>query len=93
MVPAATLPADPLQVSYEAGEPTIDPRDMLNPILHKPYHGEALKTDWMRSANYSALDEVSETDQAGAYAIYHSQFLHISLLEQMLYLRGNQLIS
>lgn len=36
MVPAARLPADPLQVSYEAGEPTIDPRDMLNPIM---FHG------------------------------------------------------
>lgn len=45
MIPAATLPADPLQVSYEAGEPTIDPRDMVNPILHKPYHGEALGDD------------------------------------------------
>ena len=41
-IPAATLPADPLQVSYEAGEPTIDPRDLLNPILHKGIHGEAL---------------------------------------------------
>lgn len=39
--PAARLPADPLQVSYEAGEPTIDPRDLTNPILHRPYHGEA----------------------------------------------------
>lgn len=45
MIPAATLPADPLQVSYDAGEPTIDPRDMVNPILHKPYHGEALGDD------------------------------------------------
>ena len=72
LVPAATLPADPLQVSYEAGEPTIDPRDMLNPILHKPYHGEALKTDWMRSADYSAVDEQSEVNQAGAYAIYYA---------------------
>lgn len=41
-IPAATLPADPLQVSYEAGEPTIDPRDLLNPILHKGIHGNAL---------------------------------------------------
>lgn len=41
-VPASTLPADPLQVSYEAGEPTIDPRDMVNPILHCGMHGESL---------------------------------------------------
>lgn len=39
MVPAARLPADPLQVSYEAGEATIDPRDMLNPIMFKGCHG------------------------------------------------------
>lgn len=55
MVPAATLPADPLQVSYEAGEPTIDPRDMVNPILHKPYHGEALQDD----TNFHGVDEFS----------------------------------
>lgn len=39
LVPAARLPADPLQVSYEAGETTIDPRDMLNPILFHGCHG------------------------------------------------------
>lgn len=40
--PAARLPADPLQVSYEEGEPTIDPRDMLNPILCRGYCGDSL---------------------------------------------------
>nr|QBP37142.1 capsid protein [Porcine associated porprismacovirus] len=40
LVPAARLPADPLQVSYGAGEPTIDPRDMLNPILFHGCHGD-----------------------------------------------------
>ena len=39
-VPAARLPVDPLGVSYEAGEPTIDPRDMLNPIMFHGCHGE-----------------------------------------------------
>lgn len=39
LVPAARLPADPLQVSYAAGETTIDPRDMLNPILFHGCHG------------------------------------------------------
>ncbi len=42
MVPAAQLPADPLQVSFEAGALTIDPRDMLNPILFHGAHGESL---------------------------------------------------
>lgn len=45
LVPASTLPADPLQLGYEAGEPTIDPRDMVNPILYRWYHGEAMLTD------------------------------------------------
>lgn len=38
--PAARLPADPLQVSLEAGDPGIDPRDLTNPILHRPFRGE-----------------------------------------------------
>lgn len=42
LVPAARLPADPLQVSYGAGEPTIDPRDMLNPVLFHGCHGNDL---------------------------------------------------
>lgn len=41
-IPVSTLPADPLQVSYEGGEPTIDPRDMVNPILYKGCHGNSL---------------------------------------------------
>lgn len=45
LVPASTLPADPLQLGYEEGEPTIDPRDMVNPILWRYYHGEAMLTD------------------------------------------------
>lgn len=40
--PAATLPADPLSVSYEAGEVATDPRDLLNPIMVKGCHGETL---------------------------------------------------
>lgn len=42
LVPAATLPADPEQISYEAGEPGIDPRDMLNPVLWHGCHGNDL---------------------------------------------------
>lgn len=44
MVPAARLPADPEQISYEAGEMGIDPRDMLNPVLFHGYSGESLGT-------------------------------------------------
>lgn len=40
--PAARLPADPAQISYEEGEAAIDPRDMLNPILIRGYCGDSL---------------------------------------------------
>lgn len=42
IVPAAQLPADPLQISYEAGEIAIDPRDMLNPVMFHGCYGESL---------------------------------------------------
>ncbi len=45
LIPASTLPADPLQLSYTAGDQNIDPRDMVNPILWKHYHGETMTTD------------------------------------------------
>lgn len=51
LVPAATLPLDPLQVSYEVGEDAVDPRDQLNPILHRSYRGEALLTDGIPEYN------------------------------------------
>lgn len=41
MVPASTLPADPLQIGFQAGK-SISPKDMLNPILAKGYIGESL---------------------------------------------------
>uniref|UniRef100_A0A8A4XD48 Capsid protein n=1 Tax=Pavo cristatus Smacoviridae sp. TaxID=2814975 RepID=A0A8A4XD48_9VIRU len=62
-IPVSTLPADPLQVSYEAGEPTVDPRDLTNPILHKNIHGESLRALVQRflranpdNVNLSSLD-------------------------------------
>lgn len=42
LVPCATLPVDPLGVSYEAGSQTVDAREMVNPILFKGCHGESL---------------------------------------------------
>lgn len=73
-IPAATLPADPLQVSYEAGEPTIDPRDLLNPILHKGIHGEALgnllEEYRMVLASGSSL-ELQKTATANYMALYY----------------------
>lgn len=40
--PAATLPMDPLGVSFESGEASTDPRDLLNPIIVKGCHGETI---------------------------------------------------
>lgn len=62
LVPAARLPADPLQVSYEAGEPTIDPRDMLNPILFHGCHGDDMGTilNQLYSGNASS-DELTRS--------------------------------
>lgn len=64
-VPMATLPVDPLQVSYEAGEAGIDPRDMLNPILHRCIHGDSLGNSLENIFNldidkevYDSLDKV-----------------------------------
>ena len=39
-VPASTLPVDPTGLSYEAGETTVDPRDMFNPGLVRITNGE-----------------------------------------------------
>lgn len=64
-VPMPTLPADPLQVSYEAGEVGIDPRDMLNPILHRCIHGDSLGNSLENIFNldidkeiYDSLDKI-----------------------------------
>lgn len=58
LVPAARLPVDPLQVGLEAGEPTIDPRDTLNPILFHGCHGTdmgAILNQFYSSANSTSF--------------------------------------
>lgn len=40
LVPSSTLPVDPTGLSYEAGENTVDPRDMFNPGLIRITNGE-----------------------------------------------------
>lgn len=42
LVPCATLPVDPLGVSYEAGSQQVDAREMVNPIVFKGCHGESM---------------------------------------------------
>lgn len=79
LVPAARLPADPLQVSIGAGEPTIDPRDMLNPIMFHGCHGDDMgaildtlysgesggTSDVVRKQSDSAVLDVFSENQVG----------------------------
>uniref|UniRef100_A0AAU6S503 Capsid protein n=1 Tax=Myotis mistacinus feces associated smacovirus 2 TaxID=3140000 RepID=A0AAU6S503_9VIRU len=60
LVPAARLPADPLQVSIGAGEPTIDPRDMLNPIMFHGCHGDDMGAilDTLYSGEFSGTSDI-----------------------------------
>ena len=80
LVPASTLPADPLQVSFEAGENTIDMRDMLNPILFHGTHGEsmqgALNTIFKDQAHTydgpsANADELTFTDDPNLVSTYY----------------------
>lgn len=78
LVPAATLPADPLQVSYGAGEPTIDPREMVNPILHKPYHGEALADD-INAMGIDYLGSFKKTTDTGTPHLNMESYYYATL--------------
>lgn len=62
LVPAARLPADMLQVSYESGD-YIDPRDNMNPIMFHGCHGDDMGTILNRLYNAeSAADSISALD-------------------------------
>ncbi len=76
LVPASTLPADPLQLSYDVGEANIDPRDMVNPILWKHYHGETMLTDVLPTDELKDYDQKTNLDSTGVNG---------SSLEQALY--------
>lgn len=43
-VPVATLPADPSQIAVDGGEYSIDPRDLVNPIMFHGCHGDDMGT-------------------------------------------------
>lgn len=77
MVPAAQLPADPLQVSFEAGDLTVDPRDLLNPILFHGCHGESLNSILNQYLNTGVTGATSSVNEgrptlAEAEAGYYS---------------------
>lgn len=68
LVPAARLPADPLQVSIAAGEPTIDPRDMLNPIMFHGCHGDDMGgiLDTLYSGEVSGTSDITRKQSDSA---------------------------
>lgn len=72
LVPAAQLPADPLQVSYDSGEPTIDPRDMLNPILFHGCHGDDMGA--ILNSLYADDTASSFIDMVGSDSVDHNVF-------------------
>lgn len=88
LVPAARLPADISQVTYEGGEPPIDARDLLNPILWHGAHGESLgsvlnqfysgdpSTNMVTSAHSDSVDEnmVNSTRDVGSEALMESLY-------------------
>lgn len=63
LVPASTLPVDPTGLSYEAGEPGVDPRDQLTPGMMRITNGEDVFED---------LTGVSDVYQ---HAIYNNMLL------------------
>ncbi|QBP37078.1 capsid protein [Porprismacovirus porci16] len=69
LIPASTLPADPLQLSYEAGDANIDPRDMVNPILWKHYHGETMLTDVLNTTHAKNYDLQQNVDPVSGSAV------------------------
>lgn len=72
LVPAARLPADPLQVSaiYDDESPfqSIDPRDMLNPIMFHGCHGNDMGTILNRLYALNSLD-AKKSDSVFQYEI------------------------
>lgn len=83
-IPVSQLPVDPLQVGTEAGY--VDPRDLVNPILHCGMHGESLGNTLESMFNldinksiYDGLDvlqrddaPITDTDAAHMEQMYYT---------------------
>lgn len=55
-IPVSQLPVDPLQVGTEAGY--VDPRDLVNPIVHCGIHGESLGNTLEQLFNLSVTKSI-----------------------------------
>lgn len=69
-VPITTLPKDLLGVGYEAGD-GVDPRDLINPILHKGYKGESLITDYL--SERTLWSENTDATDAGNQGVHQER--------------------
>lgn len=87
LVPAARLPADPLQVSYEAGETTIDPRDMLNPLMFHGCHGNDLGMVLNRLYNLNSGNSLS----SDSVNLHQGNVIQSDFVESDLILDGQEL--
>lgn len=63
LVPASTLPVDPTGLSYEAGEPGVDPRDQLTPGLMRITNGEDI------------FEDITGLDDTTQHGIYNNMLL------------------
>ena len=69
LVPITTLPKDLLGVGYEAGD-GVDPRDLINPILHKGYKGEALITNYLSERTlWTENEDATDADNQGDHKV------------------------
>lgn len=87
LVPAARLPADPLQVSYEAGETTIDPRDMLNPLMFHGCHGNDLGMVLNRLYNLNSGNSLA----SDSVNLHQGDVIQSDFVESDLVLDGQEL--
>lgn len=89
LVPAARLPADPLQVSYDSGESYIDPRDMLNPILWHGCHGNdmgaILNQFYAGTDNGSNLLDTKRSDSVDLNEFSNQTIGHAQMFESLYY--------
>lgn len=87
LVPAARLPADPLQVSYAAGETTIDPRDMLNPIMFHGCHGDNMGSilNMLYSGQFSSTDVTRNHADSIEQNVFNSKMVGNDFVEALYY--------
>lgn len=89
LVPAARLPADISQVGYGAGEPPIDARDILNPVMFHGCHGDSMGTILDQFLNgpgvYSSLDDIKSSTSAEMHTVARESDPFFGMYENLYY--------